>query len=174
ASRSCPRGCTSRTAARRSSSHSLAARNAVTSAATSQSATQTVRSSARSSHGADAAAADALGSPQRQKAVSRGGGLMIRFAWLTAAVAIAASILVGATAAGTAFPMRIDFPPNPNNGAPWAAEGIFGQANTFWAGDTTNGAVLKGDVRTGESSILVPAAAKGAKAAVGGFLDKWD
>jgi hypothetical protein len=86
-----------------------------------------------------------------------------------------ASILVGAlSAASPNFPTRIDFPPNPNNGTPWAAEGIFGQGNTFWAGDTTNGAVLKGDVRTGESSILVSAAAQGAKAAFGLFVDRWN
>jgi hypothetical protein len=100
---------------------------------------------------------------------------MVRFAWLTASVAIAASILVAATSAGGPnFPMRIDFPPNPNNGAPWAAEGIFGQGNTFWAGDTTNGAIVKGDVRTGDSSILVPAAAQGTKAAFGVFVDRWN
>src|SRR5262245_54260973 len=100
---------------------------------------------------------------------------MVRFAKLTTAVAIAASILVAATsAAGPNFPLRIDFPPNPNTGTPWAAEGIFGAGNTFWAGDTTNGAILKGDVRTGESSILVPAAAQGARNALGVFVDKWN
>jgi len=100
---------------------------------------------------------------------------MIRMARTIAALAlVAGAVAVGAVAAAPHFPARIDFPPNPNNGTPWAAEGVFGEGNTFYAGDTTNGAVLKGDVRTGESSILVPAAAQGAKAAFGLFVDKWD
>lgn len=100
---------------------------------------------------------------------------MTRSGWTTLALALVAAVLVvSAPAAGPPFPMRIDFPPNPNTGAPWAAEGIFGHATTFWAGDTSNGAILKGDVRTGESSILVPAAAQGARSALGLFVDKWD
>ena len=78
------------------------------------------------------------------------------------------------SAASPHFPPRINFPPNPNTGGVWGAEGIFGKGHTFWAGDTTNGAILKGDVRTGESSILVPAAAQGAKSAFGVFVDHWN
>jgi hypothetical protein len=100
---------------------------------------------------------------------------MTRLARTTVALAlVAGAIAVGAVSAAPHFPARIDLPPNPNSGAPWAAEGIFGQGHTFYAGDTTNGAVLKGDVRTGESSILVPAAAQGAKAALGVFVDHWN
>jgi hypothetical protein len=98
-----------------------------------------------------------------------------RFGWTTAAAALLAAALVSVTSAASPhFPARIDFPPNPNTGGAWGAEGIFGEGHTFWAGDTTNGAVLKGDVKTGESSILVPAAAQGAKAAFGLFVDKWN
>jgi len=100
---------------------------------------------------------------------------MRRLGWTGAVAALVAAALVSVkSAASPHFPLRIDFPPNPNTGANWAAEGIFGHGHTFYAGDTTNGAVLKGDVRTGESSILVPAAAQGAKAAFGLFVDKWD
>jgi hypothetical protein len=99
---------------------------------------------------------------------------MSRFARTIAAVAVVASAVVFGAAAAAPFPDRIDFPLNPNNGTPWAAEGIFIEGQTFYAGDTTNGAVLKGNVRTGESSILVPAAAQGTKAALGVFVDKWN
>ena len=100
---------------------------------------------------------------------------MTRSGWTTLTLAVlAAALVVSTPAAAPPFPTRIDFPPNPNTGAPWAAEGIFGHATTFWAGDNTNGAILKGDVRTGESSILVPAAAQGAKAALGLFVDRWN
>src|SRR5262245_48812586 len=105
---------------------------------------------------------------------------MSRLVRTTAALAVlAAAIAIGATAANP-FPERINFPLNLNGpaannpNAAWGAEGIFIEGNTFWAGDTTNGAVLKGDIRTGESSILVPAAAQGAKAAFGVFVDKWN
>src|SRR5262245_39339191 len=100
---------------------------------------------------------------------------MARAGWTTFALALlVGALVVSAPAAAPPFPIRIDVPSNPNTGAPWAAEGIFGHATTFWAGDTTNGAILKGDVRTGESSILVPPAAQGAKAALGLFVDKWN
>ncbi len=90
---------------------------------------------------------------------------MSRLAWATAAVAILASVLVGAPAAGPAFPTRIDFPPN------WRAEGIFGHGHTFWAGDTTTGAIYKGDVRTGTGSVLVNVTGR---SAFGVFVDKWN
>src|SRR5262245_18943796 len=105
---------------------------------------------------------------------------MSRLVRTTAALAVlAAAIAIGATAANP-FPERINFPLNLNGpaannpNAAWGAEGIFIAGNTFWAGDTTNGAILKGDLRTGESSVLVPAAATGAKAAFGVFVDKWN
>jgi hypothetical protein len=90
---------------------------------------------------------------------------MSRLTWAIAAVALAASLLVGATAAGPRFPARIDFPPG------WAAEGIFGKGHTFWAGNTQTGSIYKGDVRTGEGSVLVDVAGK---SALGVFVDKWD
>jgi hypothetical protein len=97
-----------------------------------------------------------------------------RLGWTIAAAALLAAVLVSVTSAASPnFPERIDFPPNPNTGGAWGAEGIFGEGHTFWAGDTTNGAILKGDVKTGESSILVPAAAQGAKSAFGLFVDHW-
>jgi hypothetical protein len=99
---------------------------------------------------------------------------MSRLVRTTAALAVLAAAIVIGAAAANPFPERINFPPNPNTGAAWGAEGIFIQGNTFWAGDTTNGAILKGDIRTGQSSILVPAAAQGAKAAFGVFVDKWN
>jgi hypothetical protein len=100
---------------------------------------------------------------------------MIRLARTIAGLALIAGALVfGVASAAHNFPARIDFPPNPNTGAPWAAEGVFGKGHTFWAGDTSNGAVYKGDVRTGEGSILVPAAAQGTKSVLGLYVDRWD
>ncbi len=88
---------------------------------------------------------------------------MIRFAWLTAALAMVASLLVAAPSAAPAFPTRIDFPPN------WRAEGVFGHGHTFWAGDTTTGAIYKGDVRTGHGAVLVNVTGR---SAFGVFVDK--
>src|SRR6476469_803918 len=90
---------------------------------------------------------------------------MSRLATATAAVAILASVLVGAPAAGPAFPTRIDCPPN------WRAEGIFGHGHTFWAGDTATGSIYKGDVRTGTGSVLVNVTGR---SAFGVFVDKWN
>lgn len=88
---------------------------------------------------------------------------MSRLAWAAAAVAVLASVLVGASAAGPS-PARIDFPPN------WRAEGIFGHGHTFWAGDTTTGAIYKGDIRTGKGAVLVNVTGR---SAFGVFVDKW-
>jgi hypothetical protein len=85
--------------------------------------------------------------------------------------AIAALTVVGAVVLGTAasapFPTRIDFPDG------WRAEGIYaGAGNTFYAGDTTNGAIYKGDVRTGEGSVLVQGVA--GRSALGLAVDRWN
>jgi hypothetical protein len=89
---------------------------------------------------------------------------MKRITWLTAAVAVAASLLVAAPSAATEFPTRIDFPAN------WHAEGIFGHAHTFWAGDTATGSIFKGDVRTGQGSVLVNVTGR---STFGVFVDRW-
>jgi sugar lactone lactonase YvrE len=77
---------------------------------------------------------------------------MRRFAWSIAAVSLVATALVAAPpAASPNFPPRIDFP------AGWRAEGIaVGRGSAFYAGDTVNGSIYAGDLRTGEGSVLVP------------------
>ncbi len=77
---------------------------------------------------------------------------MPRFACITAAVSLLAAVVVPATAtASQNFPARIDLPTG------WRGEGIaVGRGSTFYAGDTVTGAVYKGDLRTGEGSVLVP------------------
>jgi hypothetical protein len=87
---------------------------------------------------------------------------MSRVIRAAAAVALAASVLAGATAAGPEFPARIDFP------AGWAAEGIFGKGHTFWAGNTATGSIYRGDILTGEGSVLVDVTGK---SALGVFVD---
>ena len=91
---------------------------------------------------------------------------MHRLVWITAALALIAAALVGATpAASPNFPARIDFP------AGWRAEGIAtGRGHTFYAGDTSNGAIYAGDYRTGRGSVLVPGTTGGS--AFGVFADK--
>jgi sugar lactone lactonase YvrE len=94
---------------------------------------------------------------------------MSRFAWAAAAVAIVVSALVVATpAASPNFPPRVDFP------ADWRAEGIaVGRGHTFYAGDSTNGAIYAGDLRTGEGSVLVPGflAPEPRRSVLGVFVD---
>ena len=61
--------------------------------------------------------------------------------------AFAATALAGSA---TDFPKRIDLP----NGI--LPEGIATAGNTFYAGSRANGAVYRGDLRTGEGAFLVP------------------
>jgi len=76
---------------------------------------------------------------------------MARFVPTTAALTVLAAALVLAAPAAAPFPARIDFPDG------WRAEGVAaGNGNTFYAANTADGTILKGDVRTGESSVLVP------------------
>jgi hypothetical protein len=75
---------------------------------------------------------------------------MRRFAWTIAAFSLLAVALVAGTpAASENFPARIDFP------AGWRAEGIAtGQGHTFFAPDSSNGALYRGDYRTGQGEII--------------------
>jgi sugar lactone lactonase YvrE len=70
------------------------------------------------------------------------------------AVAVGAAVLGGLPAAGgPAFPERIDLPDG------FAPEGIaFGRGHTFFVGSIPTGAVYRGDLRSGEGDVLVPAA----------------
>jgi sugar lactone lactonase YvrE len=72
-----------------------------------------------------------------------------------AAIVIAAGVaaLGGVPAAGgPAFPEKIDLPSG------FAPEGIAIRGQTFFVGSIPTGAVYRGNLRTGEGSVLVPAA----------------
>ena len=90
---------------------------------------------------------------------------MRRFAWTIAAFALLAVALVAGTpAASSNFPERIDFPPG------WSAEGIAtGKGHTFFAVDSSNGAIYRGDYRTGDGEIIRPGVA--GQNALGIFAD---
>lgn len=62
----------------------------------------------------------------------------------------AAALAAPAATASDSFPETIALP----NG--WLPEGIAIEGTTFYAGSRANGAVWRGDLRTGEGSILVP------------------
>ena len=70
------------------------------------------------------------------------------------AVAVGAVVLGGVPAAGgQAFPERIDLPDG------FAPEGIaIGRGHAFYVGSIPTGAIYRGDLRTGEGRVLVPAA----------------
>jgi sugar lactone lactonase YvrE len=89
---------------------------------------------------------------------------MRRFALLVALAVAAAAALAAPVAADSPFPGRIDLPDG------WQPEGIaVSPGGTFYVGSIPTGAVYRGDVRTGEGSILVPGAA--GRAAVGMKVD---
>lgn len=70
---------------------------------------------------------------------------------LAAVLLIMVFALPAAAAPGDTFPELINLP----NG--WAAEGIAtGRGTSFYAGSLANGAIYRGDLRTGEGEILVP------------------
>jgi hypothetical protein len=72
---------------------------------------------------------------------------------LVLALAFAASLLISLAPAVAAanFPAQINLP----NG--WQPEGITsGPGTTFYVGSLANGAIFKGDVRTGSGDVLVP------------------
>jgi hypothetical protein len=83
------------------------------------------------------------------------------------AAAFAALLVPLAAAAGDPFPTHIDLP----NG--FRPEGIaIGPRHTFYVGSIPTGAVVRGDLRTGELSPLVPA--QSGRAAVGVGIDRRD
>jgi outer membrane protein assembly factor BamB len=89
---------------------------------------------------------------------------MFRLAWATAALTLLACALVAATPAGSdKYPSRIALP------VPWSPEGMAIDKHTFYAGNTANGSIYAGDVRTGTGALLVPAAA--GRSAYGIFPD---
>jgi sugar lactone lactonase YvrE len=65
-------------------------------------------------------------------------------------LAAAAALAASAATANDSFPETIPLP----NG--WMPEGSAIQGTTFYAGSRANGAVFRGDLRTGVGSILVP------------------
>jgi outer membrane protein assembly factor BamB len=83
---------------------------------------------------------------------------------LTAWVVVAAAVLAAPLTAGSRFPERIALP----NG--FQPEGIEIKGSTFYVGSIPTGAIYRGDLRTGQGSILVPAAT--GRAAIGLEYDK--
>ena len=80
------------------------------------------------------------------------------------AVAFAAALVPFAAAAAKPFPAHIDLPDG------LRPEGIaIGPKHTFYVGSIATGAVVKGDLRTGANSILVPA--QPGRAAIGVGVD---
>lgn len=76
----------------------------------------------------------------------------IRRSLLTLLLAVLAFSMLGATPAHQAFPESI---PLPNGFQP---EGIAsGKGTTFYVGSIPTGAVFRGDVRTGEGEVFIPA-----------------
>src|SRR5215213_10548222 len=83
------------------------------------------------------------------------------------AAAYAVLLLPLAAAAADPFPAHIDLP----NG--FRPEGIaIGPQHTFYVGSIPTGAVVRGDLRTGELSTLVPA--QSGRAAIGVAVDRRD
>jgi sugar lactone lactonase YvrE len=88
--------------------------------------------------------------------------LALLFAGLVAVAALAA--LPSSAHRGKDFPKTIALP----NG--FQPEGIVIAAKTFYVGSIPSGAIYRGDVRTGQGAVLVPAAS--GRAAVGVDIDK--
>ena len=89
---------------------------------------------------------------------------MRRMLTLAAAIAGVVAVLAGGSSAQNAFPQVI---PLPNGFRP---EGIeVGRGTTFYVGSVANGAVYRGNLRTGTGAILVPG--ETGKAATGIELD---
>jgi sugar lactone lactonase YvrE len=82
--------------------------------------------------------------------------VMLFAAW----IAVAATILAAPLGASSQFPEKIALPDG------FRPEGIaIGRGATFYVGSIPTGAIYRGDLRTGEGSILVPGAA--GRAAIG-------
>ena len=78
---------------------------------------------------------------------------MLRITWATAALAVMLTLVGAPSAASPNYPARIDFPPG------WRAEGIAtGKGHTFYAVDSSNGAIYQGDFRTGTGEVIIPGA----------------
>jgi sugar lactone lactonase YvrE len=93
----------------------------------------------------------------------------MRIALLIIAVASSATVALGASAAEKQkpFPQVIQLPTG------FQPEGIeIGRGTTFYAGSVANGAIYRGNLRTGTGSILVPGAL--GKSATGIELDNHD
>jgi sugar lactone lactonase YvrE len=89
---------------------------------------------------------------------------MTRVLTIAAALLAAAIVSGGAPAAQQAFPAVIQLPPG------FQPEGIeVGKGTTFYVGSVANGAIYRGNLRTGEGTILIPGEA--GKAATGIELD---
>jgi len=90
---------------------------------------------------------------------------MRRVTLLTVWTALAAIVLAAPLGAGGGFPERIELPDG------FRPEAIaIGQGGTFYVGSIPSGAIYRGNLRTGEGSILVPGAATG-RAAIGVEFD---
>jgi sugar lactone lactonase YvrE len=85
---------------------------------------------------------------------------MRRVLLLTAWVVLVGGVLAAPLTAGSRLPERIALP----NG--FRPEGIEIKGSTFYVGSIPTGAIYRGDLRTGEGSILVPGATTG-RAAIG-------
>src|SRR3954465_3154808 len=89
---------------------------------------------------------------------------MTRFLTIVAALMTAAVVVGGAPAAQQAFPEVIQLPRG------FQPEGIeVGKGTTFYVGSVANGAIYRGDLRTGAGAILGPG--ETGKAATGIELD---
>jgi sugar lactone lactonase YvrE len=89
---------------------------------------------------------------------------MNRWTLLVVAALAAAATFVVPSAANNAFPTKIALP----NG--FAPEGIaIGRGTTFYVGSIPTGAVYRGDLRTGDGAVLVPA--HDGRAAIGVAFD---
>lgn len=76
-------------------------------------------------------------------------------------------VLVASATAKTVFPETIALPTG------FRPEGIsIGQGTTFYVGSIPTGAVYRGDLRTGEGSVLVPGVPGGTRAAIGVEFDR--
>ena len=76
-------------------------------------------------------------------------------------------VLVATAAANAVFPETIALPTG------FRPEGIsVGNGTTFYVGSIPTGAVYRGDLRTGEGSVLVPGVTDGSRAAIGTEFDR--
>jgi sugar lactone lactonase YvrE len=83
-----------------------------------------------------------------------------RITLLAAWIAVAATILAAPLGASSSFPERIALPDN------FRPEGIAIKGHTFYVGSIPTGAIYRGDLRTGEGSIINDGATTG-RASIG-------